>query len=158
MGTWSEKRESWRWDQLTGLLLFSRQPRCAVIHNSVRSRAPAREAKVVGEGCFLTAVSTLELQGWTGRGMGRAPPPPAQGGCKWAGGQGHLGASQAQESQGWLAARGFILPKGKIPSGGGLLARAWASGRLFCSPVQGPRVHLQSLSVPQVGPPELRLA
>lgn len=29
--------------------------------------APAREAEVMGEGCFLTVVLTLELQAWTGR-------------------------------------------------------------------------------------------
>lgn len=38
-------------------------------------------------------------------------------GCRWAGGQGHLGASWAQERSGRLAARGFILPEGKVPSG-----------------------------------------
>lgn len=36
-------------------------------------------------------------------------------GYRRAGGQGHLGASWAQERSGQLAARGFILPEGKVP-------------------------------------------
>lgn len=35
----------------------------------------------------------------------------------WAGGEGHLGTSWAQERSDRLATRGFILPEGKVPSG-----------------------------------------
>lgn len=82
---------------------------------------PVREAEVVGEGCFLTAVPTPELQVQAGRHLN-----PSTEGCRGVGGQGDLGA------------RGFIPPKGRISPGAGsvewVLMRAWALGRLMDDP------------------------
>lgn len=72
---------------------------------------------MVGEGCLLTSVPTLELQAWTGRGLQRAPPSPAQ---RAVGGPRAVGGSILSSGEiGWLVARGFILSKGQIPPGMG---------------------------------------
>ena len=88
----------------------------------------------MGEGCFLTAVSTLELQGWTGKGMGRAPPPPAQGAVSAQEVRAVWECPRAQESPGWLAVRGFILPKGKIPSRLGAVSEGLGFGGALLLP------------------------
>lgn len=42
----------------------------------LEAEPPTWEDEVVGEGCFLPAVLTLERQAWTGRGILAVPPPP----------------------------------------------------------------------------------
>lgn len=122
----------------------SRQPRWAITHTPVGSGAPTRAAEVVAESGFLTAAPALEWQAQAGRGGGTCTPSTGRArGCRRAGGQGHPGVSRTQESPGWLAARGFTLPEGRLPPGWEALGRAWALGRLLCGPMQGPRVHLQ---------------
>lgn len=96
------------------------------------AQSPHWDAEVVGEGCFLTAVLTLEPQAWTGRGMRWVPPTPA---LRAVGGQevraiwDHPGLRR-----GWLAARGFILPKGQIPRRVGVVSEGLGFGELLWSP------------------------
>lgn len=106
---------------------------------------------MVGEGCLLTSVPTLELQAWTGRGLQRAPPTPAQ---RAVGGRRAVGGSILSSGEiGWLVARGFILSKGPILPGVGAILEGLGFGEAPLLPQwKGPPL---SPSIPQVGSLEL---
>lgn len=108
---WMAVRERGRWDQLALLQLLL---------NSLDgpSSTPLFEAKSLPgrPRWWEKAVQTLERQAWREREMWQVPPTQHRGLQVW-GKWGNLGAVWAQDITGWLVVRGFILPKGNLPSG-----------------------------------------